>query len=146
MLKLSAEGGHLGWRSGSPDTILKIDHLRTYPDPWWPPWLDLVLTWTLWKKMFKSLLLWNQLVNLKQTWHEWSLGGQLSKIYPVTQTSIQDGWPSWMEVRFTGHKFENWPPKDHSCHVCFKLAYWFQRKKNLNIYPIGSYVKTSKPI
>jgi hypothetical protein len=25
---MSAEGGHLGWRSGSPDTILKIDHLR----------------------------------------------------------------------------------------------------------------------
>ena len=26
---MSAEGGHLGWRSGSPDTFLKIDHLRT---------------------------------------------------------------------------------------------------------------------
>jgi hypothetical protein len=26
---MSAEGGHLEWRSGSPDTILKIDHLRT---------------------------------------------------------------------------------------------------------------------
>jgi hypothetical protein len=26
---MSAESGHLGWRSGSPDTILKIDHLRT---------------------------------------------------------------------------------------------------------------------
>ena len=26
---MSAEGGHLGWRSGSLDTILKIDHLRT---------------------------------------------------------------------------------------------------------------------
>ena len=26
---MSAGGGHLGWRSGSPDTILKIDHLRT---------------------------------------------------------------------------------------------------------------------
>jgi hypothetical protein len=26
---MSAEGYHLGWRSGSPDTILKIDHLRT---------------------------------------------------------------------------------------------------------------------
>jgi hypothetical protein len=25
---MSAEGGHLGWRSGSLDTILKIDHLR----------------------------------------------------------------------------------------------------------------------
>jgi hypothetical protein len=29
--------------------------------------------------------------NLKQTWHEWSLNAQLSKLYPVTQTSIQDG-------------------------------------------------------
>ena len=26
---MSVEGGHLGWRSGSLDTILKIDHLRT---------------------------------------------------------------------------------------------------------------------
>ena len=51
-------------------------------------------------------------------------------------------WPSWMEVRVTGHNFENWPLKDHSCHVCFKLAYWFQRRRFLNIFPIGSYVKT----
>jgi hypothetical protein len=54
---MSAEGGHLGWRSGSPDTILKIDHLSTI-------------------------------------------------------------------------------------HVCFKLAYWFQKRRFLNIFPIGSYVKT----
>ena len=26
---LSADGGHLGWRSGSQDIILKVDHLRT---------------------------------------------------------------------------------------------------------------------
>jgi hypothetical protein len=29
---MSTEGGHLGLRSGSPDTILKIDHLRTIHD------------------------------------------------------------------------------------------------------------------
>jgi hypothetical protein len=29
--------------------------------------------------------------NSKQTWHGWSLNGQLSKLSPVTQTSIQDG-------------------------------------------------------
>jgi hypothetical protein len=46
------------------------------------------------------------------------------------------------EVRVTGHKFENSPLKDHPCHVCFKLAYWFQRRRFLNIFPIGSYVKT----
>jgi hypothetical protein len=26
---MSAEGGHLGWRFGSLDIILKVDHLRT---------------------------------------------------------------------------------------------------------------------
>ena len=26
---MSANGGHLGWRSGSPDIILNVDHLRT---------------------------------------------------------------------------------------------------------------------
>ena len=48
--------------------------------------------------------------------------------------------PSWMEVGVTGHNFESWPPKDHSCHVCFKLTnYWFQRRL-LNIFSIGSYM------
>ena len=47
-----------------------------------------------------------------------------------------------MEIRVTGHNFENWPFKDHPCHVCFKLAYWFQRRRFFNIFPIGSYVKT----
>ena len=49
--------------------------------------------------------------------------------------------PSWMEVGVTGHNFESWPPKDHSSHVCFKLTYWFQRRRLLNIFSIGSYVK-----
>jgi hypothetical protein len=31
------------------------------------------------------------LAAMNQTWHEWSLGGQLSKLCPVTSTSIQDG-------------------------------------------------------
>ena len=45
-----------------------------------------------------------------------------------------------MEVRVTGHNFENLTPKDHSCHVCFKLTYCFQRRL-LNIVSIGAYVK-----
>jgi hypothetical protein len=47
-----------------------------------------------------------------------------------------------MEVGVTGHNFESWLPKDHSCHVCFKLTYWFQRRRLLDIFSIGSYVKT----
>jgi hypothetical protein len=29
-----------------------------------------------------------------------------------------------------------------TCHVCFKLADWFQKRRLLNNFPIGSYVKT----
>jgi hypothetical protein len=47
-----------------------------------------------------------------------------------------------MEVVVTGHNFERILPKDHSCHVCFKLADWFQKRRLLNNFPIGSYVKT----
>ena len=47
-----------------------------------------------------------------------------------------------MEVGVTGHNFESWPLKDHWCHVCFKLTYWSQRRRLLNIFSIGSYVKT----
>ena len=46
-----------------------------------------------------------------------------------------------MEVVVTGHNFESILHKDHPCHVCFKLADWFQRRL-LNNFPIGSYVKT----
>jgi hypothetical protein len=45
-----------------------------------------------------------------------------------------------MEVVVTGHNLESILPKDHPCHVCFKLADWFQRRRFLNIFPIGSYM------
>ena len=47
-----------------------------------------------------------------------------------------------MEVRVIGHNFENLAVMDHPCRVCFKLDYWFQRRRFLNIFTIGSYVKT----
>jgi hypothetical protein len=57
---MSAEDGHLGWRSGSLDTILKIDHLRTIHAmfalncPRWPPSANIFLTYDPMGKMFKK--------------------------------------------------------------------------------------------
>jgi hypothetical protein len=66
-----------------------------------------------------------------------------------------------MEVWVTGYNFESWPFKDHSCHVCFKLAYWFQRfgadlKSNMaarvhNVFSLAEILKiflleTTKPL
>ena len=45
-----------------------------------------------------------------------------------------------MEV-VKGHNFESILPKDHPYQVCFKLADWFQRRRLLNNFPIGSYVQ-----
>ena len=46
----------------------------------------------------------------------------------------------------TGHNFESILPKDHPCHVCFKLADWFQKRRLLNNFPIGSYVNHVYPV
>jgi hypothetical protein len=46
-----------------------------------------------------------------------------------------------MEVGVTGYNFESCPSKDHSCHVCFKLTYWFQRRRFKKKISIGSYAK-----
>ena len=40
-----------------------------------------------------------------------------------------------------GYNSERGPPKDHSIKVWSQLAKQFQRRKFLNIFPIGSYVK-----
>jgi hypothetical protein len=50
------------------------------------------------------------------------------------------GWRSWSPDTIL--KVQCILPKDHPCHVCFKLADWFQKRKLLNNFPIGSYVKT----
>jgi hypothetical protein len=93
-------------------------------------------------KLFKSLLFWNQSANLKQTWHGWSLGSILSKLCPVTTTSIQDGcrgedfktfFPIGSYVKTTvcllkvaildggqGHWTQFWPSNEHFYQVWFK--------------------------
>ena len=46
------------------------------------------------------------------------------------------GWGSWSP------DIESIQPKNHPCDVCFKLADLFQKRRLLNNFPIGSYVKT----
>ena len=66
---------------------------------------------------------------------EWDRVVALSRHKFVTGATL-------LQLVVTGHNFESILPKDHPCHVCFKLADWFQRRRLLNNFPIGSYVKT----
>ena len=54
------------------------------------------------------------------------------------------GWwrPSWFAGGVIRYNSERGPPKDHSNKVWSQLAKPFQRRRFLNIFPIGSYVKT----
>jgi hypothetical protein len=65
---------------------------------------------------------------------EWKVKNILILIRNLIEIKIHD--------TCTGHNFESILPKDHPCHVCFKLADWFQKRRLLNNFPIGFYVKT----
>ena len=77
----------------------------------------------------------------------WFQRRRFLNIFPIgsyVKTMSADArWrPSWMEVWVTGYTFESWPFKDHSCHVWFKLTYWFHQRRFLNIFSIWCYVQT----
>jgi hypothetical protein len=49
--------------------------------------------------------------------------------------------PSWSEGGTTRHNFGRRPSNDYSIKVWFQLSNWFQTRRFLGEFPIGSYVK-----
>ena len=88
---ISADGGHFGPRSGSLNTILEVDHLRTIDD------MFAILAYKFQRRRFLNIF----------------------PIGSYVKTMSADGSHLWMEVWVTGYNFESWPFKDHSCHVCY---------------------------
>jgi hypothetical protein len=74
-------------------------------------------------KFKKNLLLWNYWANHNQTLMKWFLGGPLPKLCPAFQNSDQD-----------------------ARHILFLLSKWFQTRRFLWEFPIGSYVKLSSAV
>ena len=54
--------------------------------------------------------------------------------------------PSWSEGRTTRHKFGRGPSIDYFIKVWFQLSNWFQTRRFLCEFPIGSYVKLSSAV
>ena len=55
-------------------------------------------------------------------------------------------WPSWLEVGITGHIFGREPSNDYFIKMLFLLSKWFQKRRFLWEFPIGSYVKLSSAV
>jgi hypothetical protein len=89
-------------------------------------------------KFKKNLLLWNYCANLNQTLLKWSLCGSLSKLCPSAPSCIQDGR--------AGHIFEREPSNDYFIKILFLLSKWFQKRRFLWEFSIGSYVKLSSAV
>ena len=107
---MSADGGHLGWRFGSLDIILKVDHLMT----------------------IHAMFALNWLTGFR--------GGKKLNIFPIgsyVKTMSADGghlgWRSGSQDIIL--------KVDHLRTIHLKLTYWFQRRRLLNIFSIGFYVK-----
>jgi hypothetical protein len=80
------------------------------------------------------LFFWNHKTDLNQTWQKCSLDGHIQDLCFWCWSEIQHGCQGLLCV-LIGRNFKN------LSHVCFKLTYWFQRRRLLNIFSIGSYVK-----
>ena len=55
-------------------------------------------------------------------------------------------WPSWSEGGTTKHNFGRGPSNDYFIKVWFQLCNWFQTRRFLCEFPIGSYVKLSSAV
>ena len=54
--------------------------------------------------------------------------------------------PSWSKGRTTGHIFGRKPSNDYFIEIQFLLSKWFQTRRFLYEFPIGSYVKLSSAV
>ena len=165
---MSAGGGHLGWRSGSPYTILKIGHLRTIHAMFALNWLtgfrgDIFPIGSYAKAMSADggdlewrsgsldiILKVDHLRTIQSMFAlKWLTGfrGKNETFFPfwsyVKAISADGGHLGW---RSGSHDIVLKVDHLRTIHAMlfFKLNYWFQRKRRrlLNIVSIGSYVKT----
>jgi hypothetical protein len=84
---------------------------------------------------------WFQLSNWFQT--RWFLCEFPIGSYVKLSTAVQ---PSWSEGGTTRHNFGRGPSNDYLIKVWFQLSNWFQTRRFLWEFPIGSYVKLSSAV
>jgi hypothetical protein len=84
---------------------------------------------------------WFQLSNWFQT--RWFLCEFPIGSYVKLSTVVQ---PSWSEGGTTRHNFGRGPSNDYLIKVWFQLSNWFQTRRFLWEFPIGSYVKLSSAV
>jgi hypothetical protein len=83
--------------------------------------------------------------NFQMREHSWScrfhIIGPYGK-FPL-KSSCQ---PSWSEGGTTRHNFGRGPSNDYFIKVWFQLSNWFQTRRFVSEFPIGSYVKLSSAV
>ena len=112
-------GGHLGWKSGSPDTILEGVHPR------------IIL------QKFGCKLA------------QWLLRRRFLCEFPIesyVKLSSTVGAILVEGPNRPGHIFGRQPSNDYFIKILFLLSKWFQTRRFLWEFPIGSYVKLSSAV
>ena len=72
---------------------------------------------------------------------------KIEQFWPFEEISIfSNGSHLWIQDGTDGHNFERGQPKDHFIKIVFLLSKWFQTRRFLWEFPIGSYVKLSSAV
>ena len=162
---MSADGGHLGWRFGSLDIILKVDHLRTIHAMFALNWLTgfrgedfkhffhRALLYVKIKsrhgghlefpisKRFTSLVQDHPMIipAKSQSQFKWFLTRRFLKFWPI-RTHYGPWQPCWISDQRQKQISCIWPSNENFCQVWFKSVLWFQKKRWKCEIPIGSNV------
>jgi hypothetical protein len=111
---------------------------------WWPSWLEVGITGHNFGKgpskdhSTKVLLQLSQWFLRRRFFGEFHIGS-----YVKLSSAVG---PSWSKGRTAGHNFGREPSNEYFIKILFLLSKWFQTRRFLWEFPIGSYVKLSSAV
>jgi hypothetical protein len=72
---------------------------------------------------------------------------KIEQFWPFEEISIfLSWWPSWIQDGSDGQNFGTEPSNDYFIKILFLLSKWFQTRRFLWEFPIGSYVKLNSAV
>ena len=111
---------------------------------WWPSWLEVGITGHNFGRGPSKDHSTKVLLQLAQ----WFLRRRFVCEFPIgsyVKLSLAVG-PSWSKGRTAGHIFGREPSNDYFINILFLLSKWFQTRRFLWEFSIGSYVKLSSAV
>ena len=110
---------------------------------WRPSWLEVGMTGHNFGRVPSKDHSTKVLLQLAQ----WFLRRRVLCEFPIgSYVKLNSAGPSWSKGRIAGHIFGREPSNDYFIQILLLLSKWFQTRRFLWEFPIGSYVKLNSAV